>query len=185
MLQLNHKLHLKYAITRFWNLSTILGLFSMMIDDVALEAIPEICLGMTSRLASRMTTKVFGVLLAPLGLDATQFPIMVMLRQHPDIVVLALSKILDIEASGISRNVQVLERKGLVISSGGRGRNGKRLSLSPNGHEILDQSVRCWRDAQKMLIAELGETETIEVRRTMKKLNDAAQRILVRTRGLA
>lgn len=159
--------------------------FSLMIDNVPIETIPEVCLGMASRLASRMTTKVFGTLLAPLGLDATQFPIMVMLRLHSGVVVSALSKLLDIEASAISRNVQTLERKGLVISSGGRGRNGKRLALSTNGHEVLDQAVRCWRDAQKMLIAELGEAETKEVRRTMKSLNDAAQRILVREREMA
>ncbi len=154
----------------------------MVIDDVPLEDIPEVCLGMASRVASRMTTKVFGTLLVPLGLDPTQFPVMVMLRLHTGIVVSALSRLLDIEASAISRNVQALERKGLVISSGGRGRNGKRLALSPAGQELLDQAVRCWRDAQKMLIDELGEAETKAVRRTMKSLNDAAQRILVRER---
>jgi DNA-binding MarR family transcriptional regulator len=162
-----------------------LGLFSMMIDDVPMEAIPEMCLGMASRLASRMTTKVFGALLAPLDMDATQFPIMLMLRLHSGIVVSALSKLLDIEASAISRNIQALERKGLVISSGGRGRNGKRLALSPDGNEVLDQAVQRWRDAQKMLIAELGEAETKEIRRTMKSLNDAAQRILVREKEMA
>lgn len=157
----------------------------MMIDDISIDAIPEICLGMGSRLASRMTTRVFGILLGPLGLDATQFPVMLMLRLHPGIVVSALSSLLDIEASGISRNVQALERKGLVISSGGRGRNGKRLALSPDGHALLDQAVQCWRDAQKMLIAELGEAETDAVRRSMKSLNDAAQRILAREREMA
>jgi DNA-binding MarR family transcriptional regulator len=157
----------------------------MLIDDVPMDAIPSLCLGMASRLAARMTTKVFGALLVPLDLDATQFPIMVMIRLHSGIVVTALSKRLDIEASAISRNIQALERKGVVISSGGRGRSGKRLVLSPEGHELLDQAVQCWRDAQKMLIAELGEAETKEVRRVIKKLNDAAQRILVREKEAA
>lgn len=155
----------------------------MMTDDVPIEAISDFCLGMTSRLASRMTTKVLGLLLEPLGIDPTQFPIMVMLHLHPGIVVSALSKLLDIEASGISRNVQTLERKGLVISSGGRGRSGKRLALSPNGQEVFEQAIRCWQDAQKLLISELGEEEAKEARQTMKRVSAAAQRILAREGG--
>jgi len=151
-----------------------------MRDDFQVAAIPDICLGMTSRLASRMTTKVLGNLLEPYGLDPTQFPIMVMLHLHPGIVVSALSIFLDIEASGISRNVQTLERKGLVVSSGGRGRNGKQLNLSPAGRKVFKQAVQCWQEAQRMLIAELGEKEAKEARQMMVSVSAAAQRILVR-----
>lgn len=157
----------------------------MMIDDVSIEAIPELCLGMASRLASRTTTRVFGMLMGPLGVDATQFPIMVQLRLHPGIVVSALSRLLDIEASAVSRNIQALERKGLVAATGGHGRNGKRLTLSADGQQLLDRAVQCWRDAQRMLIEELGEEQAEEVRRTMRSLNAAAQRILAREKEKA
>lgn len=151
-----------------------------MKDDFQIAAIPDICLGMNSRLASRTTTKVLGRLLEPLGLDPTQFPIMVMLHLHPGMVVSALSISLDIEASGISRNIQTLERKGLVISSGGRGRKGKQLTLSPTGLKVFKQAVRCWNEAQQMLIAELGEKEVNEARQMMRNVSAAAQRLLAR-----
>jgi DNA-binding MarR family transcriptional regulator len=157
---------------------------TMKIIEAPIEAIPETCLCMASRVAARMSTKVLGTLLAPLGLDATQFPVLVMLHLHSGIAVSALSKRLDIESSAISRNIQVLERKGLVISLGGHGRHGKRLVLSPYGHELLDQAVRRWRDAQEMLIAELGEAEVNEMRRKMKSLSDASQRVLTKMKEM-
>ncbi len=149
-----------------------------------IASVPEHCFGMTSRVASRATTRIFASLLAPLGLEVTQFPIMVMLRLHNSILVSELSKLLDIEASGISRNIQALERKGAVISTGGRGRNGKHVALSAEGEVLLNQAVLRWQEAQKMLIAELGEDETIAVRKAMKNLSAAAQRILSREKEM-
>lgn len=151
-----------------------------MMNDSQIKDIPEICLGMTARLASRMTTKILGILLKPLDLDPTQFPILVMLYLHPGIVVAALSNLLDIEASGISRNIQTLEKKGLVTSSGGRGRQGKQLTLSPAGYESFKRALLCWQEAQRMLIAELGEKEFQDAQKAMKDVSAAAQRIIMR-----
>jgi len=156
----------------------------MMTEDSLIAAIPEHCFGMTSRLATRSTSKVFANLLAPLELEVTQFPIMVMLRLHSSILVSELSRLLDIEASGISRNIQALERKGAVVCSGGRGRNGKQVALSASGQILLDEAVVRWKQAQQMLIEELGEEEALLVRQAMKNLSAAAQRILSRERGV-
>ncbi|MBV8664670.1 MAG: winged helix-turn-helix transcriptional regulator [Hyphomicrobiales bacterium] len=142
--------------------------------DALLAAIPTLCLGMASRAASRAATRVLTMRLRPLGLQATQFPILVMLRLQSGMSVAALADSLDLDATTLTRNIQLLERRGLIETSGGRGRAGKRLALSSAGETALTAAVDAWREAQSAITAELGAGEPDALRRAFLRLEQAA-----------
>ncbi|MDR3485214.1 MAG: MarR family winged helix-turn-helix transcriptional regulator [Bradyrhizobium sp.] len=141
-----------------------------------LASIPTVCFGMIGRAASRAVTRVLAVHLAPLDLQPTQFPILVMIRLHRDDGIAALAARLELDASALTRNVQLLERKGFLTARGGRGRGGKSLALSAAGEEILVKAVAKWRLAQEALLAELGDEEAKILRSLLKRLEEAAGR---------
>jgi DNA-binding MarR family transcriptional regulator len=144
--------------------------------DALLASIPALCFGMASRAASRAATRVLAARLKPLGLQATQFPILTMLQLRGRISVAALAVELDLDATTLTRNVQLLERRGLVTSEGGRGRAGKRLALSAAGEATLAAAVVEWRKAQEAIAAELGEDGAEALRRSLARLEEAASR---------
>lgn len=146
------------------------------VADETLAAIPATCLGVASRAASRAASRVFAAHVGAVDLLATQFPVLVMIRLHGADGIAGLAERLDLDASALTRNVQLLERKGLVVAQGGRGRGGKRLALSPEGEIVLSKAVARWRTAQAALLAELGEDGPDALLRTLKRIKDAAER---------
>ncbi len=142
--------------------------------DAFLAAIPALCLAMASRSASRAATRVLAMRMRPLGLQATQFPILVMLRLQSGMSVATLAESLDLDATTLTRNIQLLERRGLIETSGGRGRAGKRLALSSAGETALSAAVDAWREAQSAITAELGADEPDALRRAFMRLEQAA-----------
>jgi DNA-binding MarR family transcriptional regulator len=145
-------------------------------DPEGLAAIPATCLGIASRAAARAATRAFGAYLGDLDLQATQFPILVMVRLHGAEGIAMLADRLDLDASALTRNVQILERRGLVRAEGGRGRGGKRLALTADGTALLEQGAACWRAAQAAIVAELGAEEASTLRRLLSRLEAAAER---------
>jgi DNA-binding MarR family transcriptional regulator len=154
-------------------------------DDAAarLASIPASCLGMASRAASRAATRVFSAHLRDLDLEATQFPILLMLRIHGPQGMAPLAALLDLDASTLTRNAQRLARKGLVASHGGRGRNGKRLSLTASGIAALDQASAKWRAAQDAIDAELGAESAHALRGSLRRLEEAANRAEIKVKA--
>jgi len=130
---------------------------------------------MASRAASRAATRVLAVRLRPLGLEATQFPILLTLRAGDDTTVAALAKQLDLDPSTVTRNLQPLQRRGFVVARGGRGRAGKRLELSAEGEVVLNEAVTQWHAAQQAILAELGDQDAEALRASLARLEAAAK----------
>ena len=141
-----------------------------------LAAIASECLGMASRAASRATARVFSLRLAPLNLEATQFPILLELRLGGETTIAALAQTLDLDPSTVTRSVQPLERRGLIAAQGGRGRSGKRLTLSKSGETALEKAVAEWRAAQAAIVAEMETDDVAALRATLPRLKAAADR---------
>jgi DNA-binding MarR family transcriptional regulator len=145
-------------------------------DSDALASIAGTCLGIASRAAARAATRALSAYFGPLELQPTQFPILVMVRLHGADGIAMLAERLDLDASALTRNVQILERRGLVAAEGGRGRRGKRLSLTPEGAALLERGAVRWRAAQAAIVSEMGADEAVALRRLLSRLETAAAR---------
>lgn len=137
-------------------------------DDIGLT-----CFALRSRMAARAVTRAYNDRLRPLNLQCTQFALLVAVRMAGAAPIAALAERLDIEPSALQRNLKLLEARGLVAGRGGRGRNGRRLDLTPEGEALLAAAAPLWAQAQADMAARLGE-DPEAVRATLGRVEAAA-----------
>lgn len=133
----------------------------------------RLCFGHRSRMTARAVTRAFNARLRPLDVTITQYILLGTLTQAPDLSVAALADRLDLEPSALSRNLRLLEDRGLITSQGGRGPRGRRHTVTGAGLALLSAGVPIWTRIQADLAAALdGRADA--VRDSLAALEDAA-----------
>ena len=113
------------------------------------------CLVLNTRMAARAVTRRADKMLRPFGITAAQFNILGSFRAE-GLSITALAESIAMERSTLSRNLQLLESKGLVAAGGaGRG-HGRIYRLTPTGETLIAQVEPVWQASQ----AELRQTLT-------------------------
>jgi DNA-binding MarR family transcriptional regulator len=135
----------------------------------------DICFGHRARAASRAVSRAFNESLRPVNLQITQLALLVTLSCS-EASTAVLAETLGVEDSAMLRNLATLERRGLVTSTGGRGRRGRRAALTPAGRALLLAAVPLWSAVQADLDRELGDAAD-GVRAALTTLEAAAVRL--------
>lgn len=133
----------------------------------------ELCFGNQARLTARALTRAFNARLRPLNLQATQFALLATVNAGRADSIAAMAEELNIEASALLRNLQMLETRGLVTSEGGRGPLGRRLRLTGDGEAMLAAAYPVWSALQAELADAMGE-HAASVRESLRRLGAAA-----------
>ncbi len=131
------------------------------------------CFGHRSRKAARAVTRAFNQRLKPLNLQITQFILLGAVSREGDRSIAALAEDVGVEPSAVLRNLKILEVRGLVTHSGGRGRGGRKLRVTEAGQALIINSMPAWRKAQADLAA-LLDGRADETREALVRLEQAA-----------
>lgn len=145
--------------------------------DPDLNDLPEICLGSSARRAARAMMRVYALHMGKLDLNFPQFGLLVALAQLSGCNIREIADRVGLDASTLTRNIALLERRGAVTGDGGRGRAGKLLRLTAEGEALLQAARKAWSAAQASLVKELGDGEAAETRRSLARMHDAALRV--------
>lgn len=135
------------------------------------------CLAFGTRLTGRALTNYMSVLLRPIDLGAAQFGLLSAIAKLPDRTLREIATVLLLDESTMTRNLHVLERRGLVLAEGGRGRGGKRVSLTPKGRKLLEEGRRIWKAGHDALLKQLEDDEVAAGRRFLALLTAAAEKL--------
>ncbi len=129
------------------------------------DIITQDCLGGRVRMLSRKVSRIYDDAFRPLGVKVTQLNLLVIMTKLGPCSPVQLTHVLDIKKSTLSRNIERLRKQGLLHVQ--RGANGRRhrLTVTPEGHELLQQALPRWRQAQQQTEAMLGEMTTLALRR--------------------
>ena len=106
------------------------------------------------------------------GLSASRFALMrVLADADGDMGILELARQLGANAASVTRQVQDLEREGLVFRRGDP-HDGRRsyIGLQPEGQKLLDGLLRYSRDFEQVLSATLSNDEMTSAAVTLKNL---------------
>jgi DNA-binding MarR family transcriptional regulator len=133
------------------------------------------CPGFQARSTARAVTRYYNASFKPLGLTAEQFSLLVGIASAEGATLAGLALSAGVDVTTLSRNVQNLERQGLLHSDGGRGRAGKRLRLAKSGRILMKKALPLWERTTAELSCRLGEEKLRSAQRAMAELAEAAQ----------
>jgi DNA-binding MarR family transcriptional regulator len=111
---------------------------------------------MNLRKAARAVTQLYDRHLRPSGLKGTQFSILAVLANTGAIPLSRLAEVLVMDRTTLSRNLEPLERDGLVSVTEGKDRRVRQVALKPRGRKALAGALPLWEAAQGQVVKEIG-----------------------------
>jgi DNA-binding MarR family transcriptional regulator len=118
----------------------------------------------------RAVSGIYDGALRPHGLRGGQMTILVGVAYAGAVKPGTLCRVLHMEKSTLSRDVEVLRRKGwLEVEPDAEGR-GHTLRISPSGAALLETVVPAWQEAQQQVTELLGKAGVEAMHETAHKL---------------
>lgn len=119
--------------------------------------VPATCMGMHVRRASRVVTQVYDAALRPVGLVLNQFTLLVFIHLVKSTSITRLAQELFTDQTTLTRNLKLLEKRGLVTIEPGDDRRVKLVSLTTEGQTLLAQALPLWEQAQAEVMQHFGQ----------------------------
>lgn len=129
------------------------------------------CLVLNTRMAARAITRRYDRELRPFGITAAQFSILGAIARKPDHSVTDMAATLAMERTTLSRNLDLLEGKGLIACRDGDSGNKRMCRLTAKGEALIERLMPEWRKAQAELRAMLTEQGVGELLSSLRKLS--------------
>lgn len=115
------------------------------------------CLARASRSVARKIIAAYEAHLAPFDLSVPQFVVLLTIASARNDTLAAIAEEADIDPSTLTRNLQVLERNGLVeIAAIETDQRKRSVWLTETGARRLEAAIPSWIAAQKDVEARLG-----------------------------
>ena len=117
-------------------------------DRGLVDRISGECIAVRVRLINRVVTSVYDEALRPLGLRVNQVNILVAVARCGEAKPVDLARMLRIEKSTLSRDVEVMKARGWIESDPPAGGRNQVLRVSAAGLDLLGRSGAAWESAQ-------------------------------------
>jgi DNA-binding MarR family transcriptional regulator len=122
-----------------------------------LEAALLKCTCLNLRKATRAITQMYDEFLRPSGLRSTQFSLLMLVRGAKRIRITDLAEEAVMDRTTLKRNLELLERDGLVRIEAGEDARVREVSLTPMAGQRLAAALPLWERAQEHVTSQLGE----------------------------
>ncbi|HEX6433784.1 MAG TPA: MarR family winged helix-turn-helix transcriptional regulator [Gemmatimonadales bacterium] len=136
------------------------------------QAAVQRCTCFNLRKAARAVTQMYDEFLRPSGLRATQFSLLMLVRGRGPVGITDLAEMAVMDRTTLKRNVELLEREGLVRIEPGEDARVREVSLTAAAEKRLGEALPLWQRAQSHITGELGQ------RRTDRLLGDLSAAIV-------
>jgi DNA-binding MarR family transcriptional regulator len=126
------------------------------------------------RRAAREITQRYERALAPSGIKATQFPILVALGEGEPIPIVPLAEALALDRTTLTRNLRILEGRGLAtVSAAPHDARMRLASITGEGLRVLARALELWRAEQRDVVAAFGQARLRELFGDLSELTHA------------
>ena len=109
------------------------------------------CVLLHTVMAARVLTRRYDDRLRPFGVTLAQFFVLATVSNNPGETVSALADRIAMDRTTLSRNLALLEQKGLVARNQAARGNARTCELTPRGADLLSDLVPHWRTASDEL----------------------------------
>jgi DNA-binding MarR family transcriptional regulator len=114
------------------------------------------CACATIRRTDRVLTQFYDEILAPSGLYVTQFTTLATLAEAAPVTINRLAKILVMDRTTLTRNLELLTKQHLVRIEEGQDRRMRLVFLTHEGEQALRRAWPLWQEAQARIESALG-----------------------------
>ena len=117
------------------------------------------CICATIRMAARSVTVLYDEALRESGLRATQFHLLFEVESARETTVTRLTKRMLVDQTTLTRNIGLLEKRGLLEVAAGVDRRVKQVRLTEAGRERLQAAKPLWAEVQERVRGMMGPME--------------------------
>lgn len=117
------------------------------------------CLVLNTIAAARSLLRRQDTKLKPFGVTVQQFALLAAIRLHPGEPVATLAQRVLLDRTSLTRNLDLLERKGLVQRVSNAAGNVRLCELTEQGDAVLDRILPEWRQSKAALTEGLPEQD--------------------------
>jgi DNA-binding MarR family transcriptional regulator len=139
-------------------------------DDPLTELVARECIATKVRLLNRAVTAIYDEALRPHGLKVSQMSILVTVARMGQPSPGAVGRILHLEASTLSRNVDRMRARGWLAAVPTEDGRAHLLRLTARGRRLLRDAHSAWRAAQERAGRLLGDQGVRGISRTVALL---------------
>ncbi len=137
---------------------------------LSVELIAEECIAVRLRVLTRAVTKLYNQALRPHGLTISQMNILVAVSRLGDAKQQEVCRILHLDKSSLSRDVERMRAQGWLDIQSGEDRRTGLLRVAQSGRTLLQKTFPAWHQAQRQAKALLGEKDIASLGRAVKAL---------------
>ena len=127
------------------------------------------------RRTARLVSQAFDQKLKKTGLRITQFSLLMAFFLLPEARLSKIARIMGMDRTTLSRNVKLLEKKGLVSMEPGEDRREQQVRLSPKGEQALEEAIPCWEEAQNQVMCQMDDDDWGQVHNVLRELAASAR----------
>jgi DNA-binding MarR family transcriptional regulator len=109
------------------------------------------------RRATRAVTRIYDDFLRPSGLRTTQFSTLIATKLRGPVSLTKLAELTVTERTTLTRNLVVLQKKGLVSIEPGQDRRERQVAITRQGEEALAAAIPLWDAAQAHVEKGIGD----------------------------
>jgi DNA-binding MarR family transcriptional regulator len=128
------------------------------------------CLVLNTVASSRSLLKRWDAKLRPFGVTVQQFFLLAAIRFLPEQPVMTLAESIAVDRTSLTRNLDLLEKKGLVQRRPGLARSRRVCELTSAGDLLLDQLLTAWPEARMRSLEGISEEEAEIYLRVARRL---------------
>jgi len=122
------------------------------------------CLAVRVRRLGRVVTRIYDAALAPHGVSIAQLNLLAAIGAADGANRAQLGRILDVEKSTLTRDLQRMEQLGWIRAGPGR---GGAISMTQEGGRLLTEARPAWEEAQRAALEQLGRRAFVRLRQLL------------------
>jgi DNA-binding MarR family transcriptional regulator len=129
------------------------------------------CASFNFRRTARAVTRMYDDALQESGMRSTQWAILVSIAKSQPVAIGAVSDVLVVDRTTLTRSLRLLEREGLLTISKRSTMRQRFLSLTEKGEDALRRSLPAWRKAHQRFVDTVGSQYWIDLRNELETLS--------------
>jgi DNA-binding MarR family transcriptional regulator len=145
------------------------------LDPAEIRACAKSCAAANVRRAARAVGRFYAESLAEIGLEPTQYSLLVACALAEGATVGKLAEIFLMDRSALARNLAVMEKRGLLRVTPGEDRRTRKVTLTDSGRATLAAALPRWREAQARAEQAFGAERLASLVTESRALADAVQ----------